>query len=38
LIVPVQRLLGDVWLSTVDRWFVKDRVTYPAANAQGRDE
>ena len=28
-----QRLLGDIWLSTVGKWYVKYRVTYPAANA-----
>src|SRR5712691_517626 len=27
-----QALLGDVWLCTVGKWYVKYRVTYPAAN------
>jgi hypothetical protein len=29
-----QPLLGDVWLFTVGKWYLKYRVTYPAANGE----
>ena len=27
-----QALLGDVWLSAVGKWYLKDRVSYPTGN------